>query len=116
MDMQVANEDIDAATRAVTVSGELVGSSGTRLVRMVEQALEDSIQRLLVDLTEMTFMDSGGLAALIAAWGVAGQRGVRFAIVLAAESHAQRSFELRGVADVFAVAGTREAALAMLSA
>ena len=112
--MQVAQETLDAQTRAVTVVGELVGSSGARLMRMVQQALDDDVERLLIDLTAMTFMDSGGLAALIAAWSATVERKGRFAVVLAPESHAQRSLELRGVADVFAVAATREAALALL--
>lgn len=112
--MQVAKETLDARTRAVTVTGELVGSSGIRLVRLVQEALEDRVERVVIDLTEMTFMDSGGLAALIAAWSATMDRKVRFAVVLAPESHAQRSLELRGVADVFAVAATREAALALL--
>ena len=112
--MQIAQETIDATTRALTVVGELVGSSGARLVRLAQDALDESVERLLVDLTEMTFMDSGGLAALIATWSAAAECKARFAVVLAPESHAQRSLELRGVADVFAVAGTREAALAQL--
>ena len=112
--MQIAQETIDATTRALTVVGELVGSSGARLVRLAQDALDESVERLLVDLTEMTFMDSGGLAALIATWSAAAERKARFAVVLAPESHAQRSLELRGVADVFAVAATREAALAQL--
>lgn len=112
--MQVVTESLDARTRSLAVSGELVGSSGARLVRLLEGALEESVERVLVDLTEMTFMDSGGLAALIACWSAARDAHARFAVVLTPESHASRSLELRGVADVFAVAGTREAALALL--
>lgn len=112
--MQVAQEKLDARTRVVSVTGELVGSTGLRLVRFARSALDEAAERLIVDLTAMTFMDSGGLAALIATWSAATERGARFAVVLAPESHALRSLELRGVADVFAVAGTREQALAQL--
>src|SRR3954453_17798794 len=112
--MQVAQETIDARTRVVTVTGELVGSTGLQLVRMARTALEEDAERLIVDLTAMTFMDSGGLAALIATWAAATERGARFAFLLAPESHALRSLELRSVADVFAVAPTREHALAQL--
>jgi anti-anti-sigma factor len=112
--MQVAQETIDAHTRVVTVTGELVGSTGLRLVRMARAALEESAQRLIVDLTAMTFMDSGGLAALIATWSAAAERGGQVAVVLTPDSHALRSLELRGVAGVFAVASTREEALARM--
>jgi anti-sigma B factor antagonist len=112
--MQVAQETIDPRTSAVTVTGELVGSSGLQLVRMARAALGEGAERLVVDLTGMTFMDSGGLAALIAAWSATAEAGGRFAVVLRAESHAARSLELRGVADVFAVASSREAALAII--
>src|SRR4051794_11043134 len=112
--MQVAHETIDERTQAVTVSGELVGSSGLKLVRMTRAALDGGAERIVVDLTGMTFMDSGGLAALIASWSATMEAKCRFAVVLRAESHAARSLELRGVADVFAVAATREAALAII--
>jgi anti-sigma B factor antagonist len=110
--MQVAQETIDARTRVVSVTGELVGSTGLQLVRMARTALDEGAERLLVDLTGMTFMDSGGLAALIAAWSAAAERRARFAVVLTPDSHALRSLELRGVAGVFAVASTRDEALA----
>jgi anti-sigma B factor antagonist len=112
--MQVAMEDLDERTRALSIAGELVGSSGARLVRTLQSAFEQPVERILIDLTGMTFMDSGGLAALIACWSTTREAGARFAVVLAPESHASRSLELRGVADVFAVAGTRDEALTLL--
>jgi anti-sigma B factor antagonist len=112
--MDVTREEIDARTRSIVVTGELVGSSGQRLVRVVAAALDEGIARLVIDLTGMLFMDSGGLAALVAAWSAAGEKGCGFAIVLKPESHAARSLELRGVSGVFSVAGSREAALRML--
>jgi anti-sigma B factor antagonist len=112
--MEVIGETIDARTRAIAVSGELVGSSGAQLVRMVQTALDEGVERVLIDLTEMVFMDSGGLAALVASWSAAGERGRAFAVVLKPDSHAARSLELRGVSGVFSIAGSREAALAML--
>jgi anti-sigma B factor antagonist len=114
--MQVAQETIDVRTRVVAITGELVGSSGLHLVRAANTALDAAVERLIVDLTGMTFMDSGGLAALIATWSATLEHNGRFAVVLRPESHAARSLELRGVSDVFAVAGTREAALAIIGA
>jgi anti-sigma B factor antagonist len=114
--MDVTREQIDARTRSVVVTGELVGSSGTQLVRVVRGALDEGIDRLVIDLTGMAFMDSGGLAALVGAWTAAGEHDCGFAIVLTPGSHAARSLELRGVASVFSVAGSREEALAMLDA
>jgi anti-sigma B factor antagonist len=113
--MEVTGESIDAQTRAFAVTGELVGSSGAQLVRVVQTALDEGVERVLIDLTEMAFMDSGGLAALVASWSAAGERGRGFAVVLKPESHAARSLELRGVSGVFSVAGSRDAALAMLA-
>lgn len=114
--MEVAEHTIDASTRVVSVTGELVGSSGLRLVRAAKKALEEDVTKLVADLTGMSFMDSGGLAALIAAWSATVERGGRFAVVLSPDSHAARSLELRGVSGVFAVAGTREEALGQLAA
>src|SRR4051812_14967239 len=110
--MQVAQVKLDARTRVVSVTGELVGSTVLQLVRFARSALDEAAERLIGDLTAMTFMDWGGLAALIATWSAATEGGARFAVVPAPESHALRSLELRVVADVFAVAPTREHALA----
>jgi anti-sigma B factor antagonist len=112
--MELSREEIDTRTRSIAVSGELVGSSGAQVVRAVTAALDEGAERLVIDLTEMTFMDSGGLAALVAAWSAASQRGCGFAIVLKPDSHAARSLELRGVSGVFSVSGSRDAALDLL--
>jgi anti-anti-sigma factor len=112
--MEVTGENIDARTRVIAVTGELVGSSGAQLVRIVQSALDEEVERVLIDLTEMVFMDSGGLAALVASWSATNERGRGFAVVLKTGSHAERSLELRGVSGVFSVAGSREAALAIL--
>jgi anti-anti-sigma factor len=112
--MDVTGEEIDARTRSISVVGELVGTSGAALLREVRAALEAGVERVLVDLTEMAFMDSGGLSALVASWSAAGERDCGFAVVLAPGSHAARSLELRGVSRVFAIADSREAALGLL--
>jgi anti-anti-sigma factor len=112
--MEVTGENIDARTRAIAVTGELVGSSGAELVRIVQSALGGEVERVLIDLTGMIFMDSGGLAALVAAWSATSESGRGFAVVLKPGSHAARSLELRGVSGVFSIAGSRDAALALL--
>jgi anti-sigma B factor antagonist len=112
--MQFTHEEIDSRTRSIAVAGELVGSTGARLVRFVTGALEEGTRRLVIDLTEMAFMDSGGLAALVAAWSAASDGGCGFAIVLKPDSHAARSLELRGVTGVFSVSGSRAEALELL--
>src|SRR4051794_14764916 len=109
--MEVTREEIDAKTRSIAVTGELVGSSGAQIVRAVNAVLDEGAARLVIDLTGMTFMDSGGLASLVAAWTAAGDHDCGFAIVLQPGSHAARSLEVRGVTGVFAVASSREAAL-----
>src|SRR5918997_212752 len=108
--MELVQDTIDAETSVVAITGELVGSSGVALVRAAKNALDESATRLVIDLAGMTFMDSGGLAALIGTWSAAVDNAARFAVVLQPDSHAARSLEVRGVSDVFAVAGTREEA------
>src|SRR5580704_6630842 len=55
----------DAATTVVAVEGELDLSSAPRLKWMMMDAFEAGRTRLLVDLSDASFMDSTGLGVLI---------------------------------------------------
>ena len=112
--MTFTDETIDARTRVFAVTGELVGTSGAQLIASAREALDGETQHIVIDLTEMTFMDSGGLAALLGTWSACAVAGGRCIVVLAPASPALRSLEIRGVQGVFELASTRAEALARL--
>ncbi|RDI18429.1 STAS domain-containing protein [Lentzea flaviverrucosa] len=102
-----------ATTKAVptglvlTLAGELDSATAPAANQAVQRlALRDGDQ-LIVDLTGLTFCDSSGIAALIAARARA--RGAGATIALAAvPRHLTKVFGLLGLTDLFVVHPTAE--------
>ena len=114
--MTVTDETIDARTHAISVEGELVGSVGHSLIAAAESRAQAGATRVIVDLTGMTFLDSGGLAALLGAWQLLVKSKIRIALVIPAGAYVMRTLETRGVHELFTIVPTRDAALAELNA
>ena len=66
----------------VAVTGEVTFSNVGELNRRLEAALDGEAQHLVVDLTDVTFIDSSGLSALLTASAQARERGGGVALVL----------------------------------
>ena len=107
-------ESLDASTRVIAVTGELDVSNASELERCVGAALADGATGVIVDLTQLTHLDSSGLAALIGAHQRTERSRGRAVIVADERAGVRRTLELRGVQDLFAIAETRDAALAAL--
>jgi anti-anti-sigma factor len=98
----------------VAVTGEVTFSNVAELNRRLEAALRDGEPSLVVDLTDVTFIDSSGLSALLTASAQARERGGALALVLA-EGEPPSIFRFRGVDRLLALYPSREAALAGMS-
>jgi anti-anti-sigma factor len=83
----------------------------------VEEALEAAIREstgaFVVDLTDVTFIDSSGLQVLLRARALLGREDRALALVCP-HGPVRRVFELAGVSDVFALYATPAAAAADL--
>jgi anti-sigma B factor antagonist len=101
-DLAIEAEAVDERTTLVTVAGEVTFTNAQRLA----QALEVGTPRLVVDLTEVGFIDSSGLAALLAAR----RRGGEVALVHGPEPPSILRF--RGVERLLALYRSRAEALA----
>ena len=99
-------ESLDEHTHLVAVSGELDLATSKELRRRVESALRDGHTGLVVDISELTHMDSSGLAALISAHQLTLERRGRLALVVGTE-HVRRTLEVRGVDRLFAIFSAR---------
>ncbi|MGB0889322.1 MAG: STAS domain-containing protein [Solirubrobacterales bacterium] len=77
----------------VSVSGELDIATADRLTKALAGIVVEPNHRLVVDLSDVEFMDSTGLRLLIGANRKAGEAGYRFAVVTGG-SPAKRVFEL----------------------
>jgi anti-anti-sigma factor len=97
----------------VEVTGEVTFSNVGTLTRRLDSALE-AARHLVVDLTEVTFIDSSGLSTLLTASAQARERGGAVALVLA-EGEPPSIFRFRGVDRLLKLYPSREAALAGLA-
>jgi anti-sigma B factor antagonist len=98
----------------IEARGEIDIANVAELTRRVLQALADGAEAIVLDLCDVTHLDSSGLAAVIAAHQQAADvRGGKFALVIDSD-RMRRTFELRGLNRVFLIAESREAALEAL--
>lgn len=89
-----------AAGAVVTVEGELDVATAPRLRAAADALALARGQQLVVDLGGVTFCDSSGISALIAARNVAEGAGAGVALV-AVPARLARTFALIGLADFF---------------
>ena len=103
-------ESVDDATELVAVSGELDMSNSPELRRRVTAALRGGRACVVIDLGRLTYMDSSGLAALIAAHQATTARGGRLALVIGSDS-VRRTLQVRGLDRLFTLSASREEAI-----
>src|SRR3954466_8755167 len=104
-------ESLDEHTQLLTVSGELDLATSRELRRRVDACLREGKSGLVIDITELTHMDSSGLAALISAQQLALERQARMALVVDTE-HVRRTLEVRGVDRLFEIYEDRDEGVA----
>ena len=95
----------DAAV--VVPTGELDCGSALALEASLTRAFADPVRRVVLDLRELEFIDSGGLHALLVARRRAEAAGKAFSLV-AGHRGLQRTLEIAGVHHVFSWAPAGE--------
>src|SRR3954466_389125 len=104
-------DDVDARTHVLTVSGEIHVSTAPEFSRRLNAAIARGKTGLVLDLTPTEFIDSTGLSVLLNGLRkVTRQRG-RMALV-SATPPARRLFELPRLDTTFDIRATREEATA----
>lgn len=88
----------------LTVRGELDLATAPVLEREAMAALALPLDGLVLDFGAVTFLDSSGIATLIAARRAAIDREVTFALVSVTRS-CQLTLELAGLSDLFGIEG-----------
>jgi anti-sigma B factor antagonist len=104
---------LDASTQLLAVSGELDLGSVGYLRRRIQVAFAAGPPQLVIDLSQVTHMDSTGLAELISAHQRAMELRGRLVLVVTSAS-IRRTFEIRGVASLFTIVASHDDALAVL--
>jgi anti-sigma B factor antagonist len=95
----------------VSVDGELDVGNAPELRTRLDEAADQATDLLIVDLLDVTFMDSTALGVLIGAAKRCEQRGVEQRLVLR-EPRILKVFEITGLRDVFSIHPTVAAATA----
>jgi anti-sigma B factor antagonist len=101
--------EVEEATVVIAVTGELDLSNAAELGRQIAGAPRRS--GMVVDLSELRYVDSSGLSELLRAHLALEESGSRLAIVAPSEI-LRRTFHIRGVDNMLTIAETRDAAVA----
>ena len=94
----------------VEAFGELDFYASPEFQRCLTSALEGNASRVVVDLTQVAFIDSSALGVLVGAARLSAQQATELMIVCPAGNVA-RVIAITGMSRVFAIYATREEAL-----
>ena len=108
--MTVRADPLDERTTLVEIAGEVTFSNVNGLGRELTGALGEGTRNLLVDLTQVAFIDSSGLSALLTASNQVRERGGALALVHGASPPS--IFRFRGVERLLSLHTSRDEALA----
>ena len=107
------SEPADGDRHVVAVRGEIDLFTAPELKAALGEAIEAGRSRIVVDLSDTTFLDSTALGVLIGTVKRLRSRDGRLTIVNTDASIA-KTFEITGLDQIFTIRGTREDALAAL--
>lgn len=96
----------------VSLNGEVDASVADRLQEEVLAAIPVPGNRVVVDLSDVVFMDSAGIRVLMAVRRRCADDGDRIRIVLPTRAGVRRTLEIAGLHRLFAIAPDLQAALA----
>ena len=109
-EFQLREEDLDRRTHVITVSGEIHVSTAPEFQRRLDAAISRGKTAVVLDLSEVEFIDSTGLSVILNGLRrVTRQRG-RMALVCTNPT-VLRLFEITRLDSTFDIAPTREAAI-----
>jgi anti-sigma B factor antagonist len=114
-DFRLAVEPVGDKACIVSIAGELDLATVPALRGALTGAVERGASRVAVDLTEVTFVDSVGVGAILHMKRRLGADGV-LAVVLAPSSYARVIFDVVGADSVVEVFETRAEAAARVAA
>jgi anti-sigma B factor antagonist len=106
---------LDASRHVVAVAGEIDLFTAPELKAALSDALESGRNRIVVDLSETTFLDSTALGVLIGAVKRLRSRDGVLTIVNT-DSNIAKTFEITGLDQIFVIRSTRDEAIRALDA
>jgi anti-sigma B factor antagonist len=113
-DFGLVDEPVGDSTHVVSLRGELDAATAPRLGSRLFELADEGIRGVVVDLTDVTFMDSTGIGVLLNAVSQFQARHAELVLVCASDM-ILRPFQLTGVADHLTIVESREQALGCLA-
>src|SRR4051794_19910622 len=111
----LTEDSIDSERHVVAVRGEIDLFTAPELKQQLTDAIEGGKTRIVVDLTQTTFLDSTALGVLIGAVKRLRTRDGALVIVNVDQNIA-KTFEITGLDQIFTILGARDEAVAALDA
>ena len=106
----ITEHAIDSERHVLAVRGEIDLFTAPELKQVLAESIEAGRIRIIVDLTETTFLDSTALGVLIGAVKRLRSRDGALAIVNVDENIA-KTFEITGLDQIFTIVPTRDEAV-----
>ena len=106
----IKDRTVDRDTHVVAVSGEVDLFTAPEFKQRVMAPIAAGVDRVVVDLTETTFVDSSSLGVLIGAHRRLKSRGGRLVVACDREAIV-KTFRITGLDSVFSLVDSVEAAL-----
>ncbi len=114
-EFSLSEEDLDGERHVVAVRGEIDLFTAPELKQKLTDSIEGGKTRIVVDLTDTTFLDSTALGVLIGA--VKRLRTREGALVIVnSDQNIAKTFEITGLDQIFTIVAERDAAIAALDA
>lgn len=113
MTSNIAENSLADGRRVISATGELDRTDLPAMKTAITSAFADRVRQLILDLADVSYLDSSVLAGLIAESLDADKRGDVIVIVTGTDG-IMRSLELKGLTQVLHIAETVEDALATL--
>jgi anti-sigma B factor antagonist len=114
-EFSLSHESLDSERHVVAVRGEIDLFTAPELKSALSEAIESGHTRIVVDLTDTTFLDSTALGVLIGAVKRLRSRDGRLTIVNVDDNIA-KTFEITGLDQIFPISPTRAEAVKALDA
>jgi anti-sigma B factor antagonist len=110
IEFSIEDRRIDGKAHVVAVTGEVDLFTAPEFKQRVMAPIASGIDRVIVDLTDATFIDSSSLGALIGAHRRLQQRGGRLVVACTSEAIV-KTFRITGLDGVFTIVDSVEAGL-----
>ena len=110
IDFGLVDEAVDDTTHVVSLRGEIDASTAPRLGSRLFGLADEGIRGVVVDLSEVTFMDSTGIGVLLNALRHFASRHMQMVLVCPTEQ-VMRPFEITGLSRHLTIFDSREKAL-----